>query len=193
MVISTYILFVLGILGATDIALFHSTAHGLRSHPDSKQELVTHALRGPTYAALFLLVPNFAMHGACFWVLMGIFAFDLLISVWDFSLEGESRRFLGGLPAGEYVLHILLAMCFGALVASACFEGADRSAMASRFEYAPAAVPWDFRLIMAVMAALVLASGIGDAVAAIRMRHREPRWQSHTGRGDPDHVLTERG
>src|SRR5688500_10822937 len=59
MEIATYLLFVLGLLGAADIAIFHSVAHGIRSHPDSAMELFTHSLRGPTYAALFILIPNF--------------------------------------------------------------------------------------------------------------------------------------
>jgi hypothetical protein len=75
---STYILFLLGCLGATDILVYHSIAHGIRSHADSRLELWIHSLRGPTYAALFVLVPNFALHGAFFWMLIGIFVFDAL-------------------------------------------------------------------------------------------------------------------
>src|SRR5215470_3503151 len=101
MEIPTYLLFTLGWLGAADIALFHSVAHGLR---------------GPTYAALFVLIPNFEMHGLFAWALMGVFIVDVGISIWDFSLEQGSRRFLGGLPSGEYVLHMLMAMVFGALM-----------------------------------------------------------------------------
>jgi hypothetical protein len=36
----------------------------------------------------------------------------------DFMLERHSRESFGGLPSGEYVLHIILAMLFGALVMS---------------------------------------------------------------------------
>ena len=112
MEIPTYLLFTLGWLGAADIALFHSVAHGIRTHPDSVGELVTHSLRGPTYAALFVLIPNLEMHGLFAWALMGLFIVDVGISIWDFSLEQGSRRFLGGLPGGEYVLHMLMATVF---------------------------------------------------------------------------------
>src|SRR5215472_1227318 len=118
MEIPTYLLFALGCLGAADILLFHSVAHGIRSHVDSVGELVTHSLRGPTYAALFLLIPNFELDGLFAWALVTLFVFDVGISIWDFSLEQGSRRFLGGLPSGEYVLHMLMAMVFGALVTS---------------------------------------------------------------------------
>src|SRR5262245_40941283 len=113
---ATYTLFLLGCLGAADIALFHSIAHGIRSHPESVRELLTHSLRGPTYAALFVLIPNCEMHGWFAWALIGLFVFDVAISILDFSLEQESRRLLGGLPSGEYVLHMLMGIAFGALV-----------------------------------------------------------------------------
>ncbi len=170
MEIPTYILFVLGCLGAADIALFHSVAHSIRSHEDSAAELVTHSLRGPTYAALFLLIPNFELHGLFAWGLMALFTFDVGISIWDFSLEQGSRRFLGGLPSGEYVLHMLMAIVFGALVATVlCFGHHWFSATTGLF-YAPTAVPTILRMVLATMAAAVLVSGIQDGVAAFRLR-----------------------
>ena len=170
MEISTYILFVLGCLGAADIALFHSVAHGIRSHPDSVAELVTHSLRGPTYAALFLLVPNFELHGLFAWGLMTLFVFDVGISIWDFSLERGSRRFLGGLPSGEYVLHMLMAIIFGALVTTfLCLEYHWFSAP-TRLVWAENGAPAVLRLTLSVMALAVLGSGIQDALAALRLK-----------------------
>ena len=170
MEIPTYILFLLGCLGAADIALFHSVAHGIRSHPDSVAELVTHSLRGPTYATLFLFIPNFEMHGLFAWCLMALLAFDVGISIWDFSLEQGSRRLLGGLPSGEYVLHMVMAIVFGALVATiACF-GQHWFAAHTRLVYRPAAVPTVLRFALAIMAVAVFVSGIQDAAAALRLR-----------------------
>ena len=176
MEIPTYLLFALGWLGAADVTLFHSVAHGIRSHPDSVGELVTHSLRGPTYAALFVLIPNFEMHGLFACGLMGLFVIDVGISVWDFSLEQNSRRFLGGLPAGEYVLHMLMAMVFGALMVTVPCFAAHWFTAPTRLVYAPTAVPDAIRLIMFVMAILVLISGIQDAAAALRMARLSPRW-----------------
>lgn len=169
MEIATYLLFALGCLGALDILLFHSVAHGIRSHADSRTELITHSLRGPTYAALFVLIPNVQMHGLYFWALMGLFAGDVAISVWDFSVEGDSRRYLGGLPAGEYVLHMVMAMLFGALVTSTLFATVIWTSLSTRLVYHPAAVPDVLRLVMAIMAVGVFVSGVLDAVAAVRL------------------------
>ncbi|MCA9004238.1 MAG: hypothetical protein KDA70_03115 [Planctomycetaceae bacterium] len=169
MEVATWILFVLGCLGATDIALYHSFSHGIRSHPDARGELVVHSLRGPTYAALFLVIPNLKLQGFYFWCLVALFAFDVLISIVDFALERESRRLLGGLPSGEYVLHIIIAMLFGGLVTAVCLEAGAWRNEPTRIIYAPAAVPDVLRLVMAVMALLVLISGIQDAMAARKL------------------------
>lgn len=172
MAVATYILFVLGCLGATDILLYHSISHGIRSHADSRLELLVHSLRGPTYAALFVLVPNFAMQGGFFWLLMAIFAFDVAISLGDFLIERASRAFFGGLPTGEYVLHIILAMLFGALVTSVIYDVGHWATMPTRLAYEPAAVPGWFRAVFLVMAVFVLYSGTMDAVAAMRLTRR---------------------
>lgn len=175
MEISTYILFALGCLGAADIALFHSVAHGIRSHPDSAAELVTHSLRGPTYAALFLLVPNFELHGLFAWGLMALFVFDLGISIWDFSLEQRSRQFLGGLPSGEYVLHMLMAIVFGALVTSILCLNHQWFSSPTHLVWTPNGASAVLRLILSVMAIAVLGSGIQDAAAAVRLRNLSSR------------------
>jgi hypothetical protein len=163
------LLFLLGVLGGTDILLYHSISHGIRDHADSRAELFTHFLRGPTYCALFLLMPNFAFSGAWFWAMLALLLFDLLISLADFWVESKSRSFLGGLPRGEYVLHVILAMLFGALVCAFVYEsgGAHR---------APTALVWSadgppvlLRIALAIMAPLVLWSGLADLRALLRL------------------------
>ena len=198
MEIPTYTLFLLGCLGAMDIALFHSVSHGIRSHADSVNELVTHSLRGPTYAALFLLVPNFELHGLFAWGLMALFVFDVGISIWDFSLEQGSRRFLGGLPSGEYVLHMLMAIVFGALVTSIVCLQHDWFSLPTRLAWTPSAAPLVLRLTLSIMAFAVLGSGVQDAAAAIRLRKFGSRRRSGSSdRSVRSHqvqnVVTERG
>src|SRR5687768_1062140 len=116
MMTANYLLLTLGLLGGIDILLYHSISHGIRTHNESRWELLTHAMRGPTYAILFLVVPNFETHGVWAVLLAALLAFDVGISVTDFWLERKSREALGGLPSGEYVLHMIMAMLFGAIV-----------------------------------------------------------------------------
>lgn len=44
---ASLLLLAMGLLGASDIALFHQRAHRLHARPEAAAELVTHALRGP--------------------------------------------------------------------------------------------------------------------------------------------------
>src|SRR5690242_5237491 len=106
---ASYLLFIIGILGASDILFFHTLSHRIRNNPDSRLELKIHTLRGPTYALLFLLIPNFVMQGLYYWAFIGLLIADLSISISDFSVENRSRRKFGGLPTGEYILHVILA------------------------------------------------------------------------------------
>ena len=175
MIASNYLLLTLGILGATDILLYHSVSHGIRTHNESRWELITHALRGPTYATLFLVIPNFELHGAFAIMLAFLLLFDIAISIADFCLERQSRADLGGLPSGEYVLHMLMAMVFGAfvmaaaptLLASMKSETAIRAA-----DFAPV---W-LRATLATFALGVFISGLMDLIAALRLtlRNRAP-------------------
>ena len=173
MAAATWILLALGLLGAADIALFHTLAHGIRRNPESRQEVLVHAFRGPTYALLFLAVPNLAMEGGAFLALLVLLGFDLGISIWDFAIEGASRRSLGGLPAGEYVLHVLMAMLFGALAACILQDAADRVAIPTCLAFRPADVPDWLRGVLALMAAGVFVSGLQDALAVVRMGKKD--------------------
>ncbi len=89
---------------------------------------------------------------------------------------------LGGLPPGEYVLHVILAMVFGALVTSVIYDAGSWSALPSGIAYQPAAVPAAIRLIMAIMAVLVFYSGIQDLRAALRLKRVSRATSDGTGR-----------
>jgi hypothetical protein len=70
MAAASWLLFFIALLGGTDIVVYHTIAHSLRRHAPSRAELVTHAARGPTYALLFLLLPNVELHGRLAWCLV---------------------------------------------------------------------------------------------------------------------------
>lgn len=160
----------MGVLGALDIALFHMWKHRLRSRRESRAELVTHFLRGPTYAALFVAVPNLRMEGAWFAGLLAVLAFDVAISIADFWLEPASRASAGGLPRGEYVLHALLAMLYGALVVEVFRAPGGGLAAPTTIAWIETGPPLLVRVALAVMAPIALASAILDLAAVVRWR-----------------------
>jgi hypothetical protein len=169
MEIATYLLFILGLLGGIDVLFYHSIAHGIRHHSESRTELILHSFRGPVYALLFLSVPNFVPRGAYWWMLVGILGIDFLITVFDFLVERRSREMLGGLPTAEYILHLLMAVLFGALVMSIWLETSTWSKSPTSIVFSPANVSWALRAALALMAVLVFASGLLDMVAAYRL------------------------
>lgn len=177
LIVPSALLFTIAALGGTDIVLYHMASHGIRSHPDSKIELVFHGLRGPTYAFLFGCVPNFAFHGAFFWLLAAVLLFDVAISVADFWVESASRQFLGGLPSGEYVLHMIIAMFFGAFVFSIALLAPDWARRETALVFKPFSQL--VSVVFGAMAMLVLWSGIQDACAAYRM-WRQPARRERT-------------
>jgi hypothetical protein len=162
------LLFALGCLGATDIVLFHSFSHGIRRHVDSRAELWIHALRGPLYASLFLALPNFTLAGGWIVALYALLLIDVLITVVDFAVEGASREKLGGLPSGEYVLHMLIGMTFGAFAATAVAATWSNLISPSALNYARCVGPLA-QIVFALMAALVFYSGVLDARAAWKL------------------------
>jgi hypothetical protein len=170
MITAIWILFAIGLLGAADIVFYHTISHGIRKHAECRTELLVHSLRGPTYALLFAVLPNFAFHGLWYWALCALLAFDLALSVWDFAIERRSRARLGGLPTGEYLLHVLLGILFGAFVALLLSAAAPWPAQATALVCEPVPVPDLLRWLLLVMAAGVFASGALDAAAWWRLR-----------------------
>ena len=170
MTIATYLLFVLGCMGAADIILFHAIAQSIRRHWESRHELVAHSLRGPIYAAMFVLVPNCVMQGAWFWVLVALLAVCLVISVWDLAIERRSRRLFGGPPKGEWMLHVAMGIVFLGLLVTALLEATPWARLPTMIAWQPpASVPSVLRWILTLMSIPVLLSGVMDLVAALRV------------------------
>ena len=176
MAAATWCLFAMGLLGACDILFFHVLGQSLRCNHDSRRELVTHVVRDMIYATLFLVVPNVAFHGAAYALFALLVVFDIGISIADFTLEKESRKRMGGLPTGEYLLHIALAVLYGAMLASIIDATVPvwlHAPTAIRFE--PAAVPAALRAALAAMAVGALAAGMQDFLAVRRLMRTDVR------------------
>jgi len=110
----------------------------------------------------FLAVPNLRLDGAWFAALLLLLGCDLAISIGDFLVERDSRRDLGGIPSGEYLLHVLMAILFGALMASILILEGHRLRAPTAIAWDLTAVPGAVRPLLAVAAAGVLFSGLLD-------------------------------
>ncbi len=114
MLTATILLLTIGLLGAADIAWFHSWRGRLVLRPESRREAWLHVGRGYCYAAQFLVVPNVRATGWCYALIVGLFVADVVIAIADVLEEPRSRAKQGGLPGGEYLMHIGLSVLVGA-------------------------------------------------------------------------------
>ncbi len=116
MTTATLLLLVLGLLGAFDIAWFHTYKGRLVTRPECQREAWIHIARGVVYAAQFLCVPNLRFTGAAYALWLVLFGADVTVAWLDAREEPRSRAAQGGLSGGEYVMHLVLSVCVGALL-----------------------------------------------------------------------------
>ncbi len=108
------ILSVQALIGAFDNLWHHELEAKLPQHISARYELVLHASREAIYAVLFLGLAWVRWEGGWAWVLGGLLAVEIVITLADFIEEDLTRR----LPKLERVLHTILAVSYGAFVAA---------------------------------------------------------------------------
>jgi hypothetical protein len=113
---ATILLLAIGVIGAFDIAYFHTWRGALTKRPECRSEATVHVIRGFVYAAQFLLIPNVRLYGAWYAALVALFVIDAAVAMTDVLLEPKSRESQGGLPRAEYLIHIVLSVLVGALL-----------------------------------------------------------------------------
>ncbi len=161
------LLLVQGALGAFDTLWYHEWMQRLPSRPAARTELRLHAARDFAYAVVFGSLGWTLWGGWLAWLFAVVLLFEILITLWDFVEEDVTRK----LPAGERVMHTVMAVVYGAFLANLLPQMAAWSAGASRF------VPVYYGVVswlMTVMAFGVFASGVRD-LRASSLRIPAPR------------------
>ncbi len=100
-------------LGALDTFYHHELTERLAWRPSQQRELKLHAGRNWLYTVLFAGIAWTMPHG--WWAILagGLFAIEVVLTTLDFVEEDRSRK----LPASERVLHLILTLCFGGMLA----------------------------------------------------------------------------
>jgi hypothetical protein len=172
-------------LGAFDSFWHHELTEALPRKREARVELALHSARELSYAVLFAGLAWWEWHGAWSAVVVALLVVEVVLTLADFVVEDGTRR----LPTTERVLHTLLAINFGALVAV----------------FAPTLIAWgrlptavvtvDYGLaswLLTVATVGVLASSARNALAA-RRHFAPPSWQRHElrpgRRVDPKRIL----
>ncbi len=114
MAVAFYILLVAGMLGAFDVAWFHIYKTRLAQRPECQREVLFHTARHVIYGAQFLWVANLRFHGAALLLVVLLYGLDIFIAWADVLEETASRKAQGGLPRGEYFMHVVLSLLIGA-------------------------------------------------------------------------------
>lgn len=108
MIASSWVLLLFLGLSIFDGIYYHLWKFRLQEREDSKFEHITHTFRAILFIPTTILIYWTGMTGMLLWAAVLVLALDLITEVVDVLNERSSRATLGGLPSGEYLVHIML-------------------------------------------------------------------------------------
>jgi hypothetical protein len=161
-----YLLLAIGLLGAFDVLYFHIGQASLHTRPESQREVLWHTVRHLVYALQFLWVANVRFHGAALLVLPVLYGADVFVAWADVWEETRSRKSLGGLPRGEYFMHVVLSVLVGVYLCTVAHAVWPDRVLATAVVAEAPAVPLVLRALMTVM----------GATAVLTFGHDLSRW-----------------
>ncbi len=171
MTVVLWLLVVQGIMGAFDNLWHHELTEALHSRVSAWKELALHAARAAIYGIIFLAVGWSQWHGVLAVLLALLVAVEVVITLWDFLEEDLTRK----LPPLERLLHTLLALNYGAVLA--CLVPVLWHWYQHDTALQPAYHGW-LSWIMTIYAIGILAWSIRDAIASLVLyRQRIPEWR----------------
>lgn len=148
-----------GCLGAFDTIYHHELTEALPQRASAGRELAIHAVRASIYGVLFVGLSAWVWQGAWAWALIALFGIEIVLTLWDFVVEDQTRL----LPATERVTHTVLAINGGAFICLLALGAPEALAAPTGFLYAPQG--W-LSVFLALCGVGVFVSGMRDAFAA---------------------------
>ncbi len=103
-----------GTIGAIDEFFYHNLKFNLLERSQSYIENLLHTVRLLLYAFIYFFIANVELYGNFVFILAMLMILDIIVGYGDIIVEKESRKDLGGLPTGEYLLHMSLSGALGA-------------------------------------------------------------------------------
>ncbi|MFZ6713171.1 TIGR01777 family oxidoreductase [Undibacterium sp. TC9W] len=151
-----------GLLGAFDTLYHHELTEALPQRASARKELGIHATRALIYSLLFIGLSAWAWHGAWAIVLLLVFAVEIVLTLWDFVIEDQTRL----LPATERVTHTVLAINGGAFITLLILNTPEWFAANTQMQWQPQG--W-LSVFLALCGVGVGVSGIRDGLAALHL------------------------
>ena len=156
-----------GVLGGIDTLYNHEWVEHLPRRITAHREIGLHALREANYGSIFIGLGWFEWHGACAWIVAAALLAEVLITAFDELEENRTRV----LPDNERVLHVLLTINLGFIIAVAAPALAqwslDGTALVVR---SPGVLTW----ILTLMGLSGFAWSVRDLIAWQRLRAAAP-------------------
>lgn len=177
-----YLLTVLALLGAFDTLYYHEWRARLPALGRSaRSELLLHALRDFVYTVLFVGLPWLVWQGRFVLLLVALFLVDVVLTLWDFVVEDWIRKPLGGVYPGERIMHAVMGIVYGAMLAFVVPAMQIWWSRPTKLTLSPPLVAEPLRWFLVVMAVGVFLSGVRDLCAAAGLRGSTWPWAPALG------------
>lgn len=157
-------------LGGLDNLLHHELIEKLPARASARTEIALHGARELIYAALFATLAWLNPLGLLAWALLALLAAELVITLADFVEEDRTRT----LPAPERVMHTMMAVNLGVLLALGAPAWTQWAAAPTGWAFAPHGL---YSWFLTLSAVGVGAWGVRDVAAAVTL------WRKAAGEG----------
>lgn len=107
-IISSVLLVLFALLALYDGFYLHIFKYQLHNRSESKMEHLTHTLRALLFPAILYFLFLKQDSTTSFYIGMYLVVTDIIVLGVDAFMETESRKFMGGLPRWEYILHLFV-------------------------------------------------------------------------------------
>jgi uncharacterized protein len=162
------IVFVQVAMGGFDTLYHHELTERLAWRPSQAGELRLHGIRNLFYAVAFIALGWSEPRGAVAMALIALLVAEVIITLWDFVEEDRTRR----LPASERVLHTLLTLNYGVVLALVAPLLVQWAMLPTEIRPVYHGV-WSWLCVAAALAVVVF--GLRDLAAARRTGRIVPR------------------
>lgn len=174
MTVAFYMLSLAGAIGAFDVFYYHMWTCRLFERKESAAENVTHAIRALLFSVFFTVIMHVDARGSWWWLYVVVCAAEMLNSMLDTYLEKSSRADQGGLPNGEYCLHVVLSVLIGgvmvAMVSSAWAQSGEPTSIAWR----PSTLPPMFALTGHLSIGMGILFFLFESSSVVRVLRKRP-------------------
>lgn len=108
LIITSILLILFSVFALYDGFYLHIFKYQLHNRAESKTEHITHTLRAIFFPVILYFFFLKLDSNVGFLIGLTIVILDIIILTVDAFLEKDSRKFMGGLPRWEYIIHLLV-------------------------------------------------------------------------------------